>query len=459
MRKKELLDNDQRDAIAFIRDGDDSLVAADVGTGKTVITLTATHADRRRWLVLAPLLVATDTWPKEPQQWHHLSHIRMSVACGSEKERIAAIEADTQYVTMNYENLTWLMERYPKGELPFTGLICDEIDKLKSVSSDRFKKFRHRINEFDRRIGLTGTLIPNDLTELWGQVYIVDGGESFGRSFYEWRKKYFYPIDFKQYDWKPFEKTEQQLVDRIADISYVLRGKGLPEVIMERPEKLIMPPALTKLYKELEKEYYLMLEDKHGTKHEIDVDSAGVLAGKLQQLTAGFSYVGDKKNRETVWHSRDKFDWVEQTLQNLGDEQALIFYHFNEELEELKRVIPDLRHIGKGTTNKQALSYINEWNADKLSELALHPASAGHGLNLQLSGCQHIIFTTMPWSGGLLKQSIGRLARRGQLHNKVHVHSAVFKDSIDLDVHAGLTGKSATMKSFLDLLESAGKTN
>ena len=445
----------QQVAVAgFIKAGEDSLVAADVGTGKTVITLTATYEnDDIRWLVLAPLLVATDTWPKEPPQWEHLRHVSLDVACGDEQDRIDAIESGAQFVTMNYENLAWLMQKYPKGKLPFNGLICDEIDKLKSVSSDRFKKFRNRIGEFKRRIGLTGTLIPNDLTELWGQVYMVDGGQSFGRSFYEWRKKYFYPTDFNQYTWKPFESTQDKLISEIADITYRLAADGLPEVVFHEPDKLTMNRAQLVVYGELEKHYYAEIKG-----HEIDVDSAGVLVGKLQQITAGFSYVGPKNRRVAIWHNDAKFNWLQDKLTEIGEKQVLIFYHFNEELEQLRRVIPGLRYIGRGVSNKTALGHIDRWNAGELPVLALHPASAGHGLNLQLSGCQDMIFTTLPWSGGLLKQSIGRLARRGQPHDKVYVHTAVFDDSIDLAVHSGLTGKSATMANFLNALE-AGTTD
>jgi SNF2 family DNA or RNA helicase len=461
------LDATQKDAISFIGSGEDSLICADVGTGKTVIALTAGQdaiysGEVHRWLVLAPFLVATDTWAKEPALWDHLQDMDVAIACGTETERIKAIESTAQFVVMNYENLSWLMELYPRKKgydtLPFDGLICDEIDKLKEVSSNRFKSFRNRIKKFNKRVGLTGTLIPNKLEEMWGQAYVVDGGAIFGRSFYEWRKEHFYPTDYNQHNWAPFPATEQFLLDKLGGLAYRLPAEGLPPVVPCRSHMLDLPFTIRDRYNELEDEFYLVVHDNKGKPREIEAANAAVLKGKLQQICAGFSYVDGGK--EAVWHSKQKFDWLETVRHRVFEynAQLLVFYHFNEELAELKRRYPDIPHLGSGVSNKRKLTYIDAWNRGELHMMALHPASAGHGLNLQLSGAHNIAFLTLPWSGGMYEQVCGRLARRGQTASMINVHNALCRDTVDEQVFDVVTGKRAGMKSFLSKMYEAQTT-
>jgi len=462
------LEPDQLKCIAFIDSGEDALVCADVGTGKTVIALTAAlralqYGEVHRWLVLAPLLVATDTWAQEPALWEHLRDIKIAIACGIPPQRLRAIESDAQIVVMNYENLPWLMAHYPRplkrkgvrpsDPLPFDGLICDEIDKLKDVSSQRFKVFRERIKIFNKRIGLTGTLVPNKLTEVWGQAYIVDGGETFGRSFYKWQREYFYPTDFNQRKWAPFPLTRQSILSGLSGLAYRLKGVGLPHVVPVKPHMMQLPLSIRARYVELEKNFFLLLDDETGKRREVEAANAAVLSGKLQQIVAGFSYVD--RGKEAVWHSKARFDWYDDLYTGLG-EQILVFYHYREELDELRRRYPNLHYLGGGVSNKRARETIKLWNEGKLTQLALHPASAGHGLNLQKSGAHHIAFLTVPWSGGMYKQVIGRLARRGQIARQIFVHTALFSDTIDETVFGVVTGKLTGMEDFLNDLEAIG---
>ena len=483
------LGKDQRDCIRFIEAGEDSLIAADVGTGKTVIALTAAaraleSGEVTRWLVLAPLLVATDTWAKEPALWKHLEHLKVAIACGNIAKRQQAIWSDAQIVVMNYENLNWLLkEAYARGSnwrnkpdpLPFDGLICDEIDKLKDVRSERFKAIRSRIGIFKKRIGLTGTLIPNKLTELWGQVYMVDGGQTFGRSFYKWRQKYFFPIDYKQYDWKPFHDTPQQLIDALDGLVYRLKATGLPKVVYRPPVYFELPDDLRKTYKKLGQDFYVIL-NKQEEFTTVDAVNSAVLVGKLQQITAGFSYVNQdsvplsiltaddtqwqskKKPVEVHWHTLAKYTrWL--VALSMDTKQLLIVYNYRAELTMLQTIYPDLAYLGGGVSNAKARQHIDAWNRGELRRLALHPASAGHGLNLQLSGAHDIAFLTLPWSGGMFHQVIGRLARRGALVDHVNVHTCLFKDTIDEMVYATVTGKLTKMTGFLDAFEKAGRQN
>lgn len=457
------LASDQLDAIDYIGAGEDALLCADIGTGKTVISLTAAknaleNHDVNRWLVAAPLMVANDAWSNEPQEWEHLRDLDIAYALGDAKQRASALERNADITVINYENLPWLMDQYPKkgkiDPLPFDGLICDEIDKLKSVSTNRFKTFRNRIKVFEKRIGLTGTLLPNNLEEIWGQVFIVDGGESFGRSFYEWRKEFFYPTDYKQYSWEPFAGSRDKIIERLADITYRLKATGLPEPRIHDPHMLTLPPTIAAKYKKLEDDFYLALDEKR----EVTAESSGVLVGKLQQICAGFSYVDEanprKRTQPPVWHSKDKLDWLSDTVHS--NEQTLVFYHYKAELDELLRR-HKMPYIGGGQNTAKSKRNIEAWNAGDIRTMALHPAAAGHGLNLQKSNAHRIAFLTMPWSGGMWNQVIGRLARRGNRSKYVDIYTALFKNTIDETVFNTVTYRSNEMREFLDALEKAGK--
>ncbi len=457
------LSESQLKCIVFIGAGEDSLIAASVGSGKTVMAYTGALEALKgrtvnRWLVLAPLLVATDTWALEYKRWEHLKHLKVAIACGDEHERLLAIEdRDAQIVVMNYENLQWLLDMYPKhprkgDSLPFDGLICDEVDKLKEVSSKRFKAFRSRIGKFNKRIGLTGTLIPNKLTELWGQIYMVDGGQSFGRSFYKWRQQYFYPTDFNQYKWAPFPHTRDALLEKIADLTFRIEAENLPDVYIHPPHLLRLPESLRTSYRNLERDFFLMLDDSK----YVEAANAAVLTGKLQQITAGFSYIETDEGRKTRWHTFEKITgWLNDLM--LQDEQLLIVYNYRAELELLQATYPFIPHIGGGVSNAKARLHIANWNTGTIKYLAVHPASAGHGLNLQYSNAHRIAFLTLPWSGGLFHQVIGRLARRSNNATQVDVYTCLFSDTIDESVFRTVTGKLDEMTDFLDALDFAGK--
>lgn len=451
--------DDQLDCIDFINEGEDALVCADVGTGKSVISLTAAHdalddGDVKRWLVVAPKLVALNTWANESAEWDYLPNDAVAVACGDAAARTAAINSNAPIVVTNYENLPWLMDAFPKkakqpDPLPFDGLICDEIDKMKSVSSDRFKQFRNRIKVFDKRIGLTGTLLPTRLEEIWAQAFLIDAGDSFGRSFYSWRKEHFYPTDYKQHSWAPFDGTRQHIIDTLADMTYRLKAKGLPEVYPWPPTLLQLPVETREKYKKLERDCFLRTESG-----DITAINKGVLTGKLQQICAGFSY-GDKD--EIIRHSHDKFDWVRGLIEECAewDEQLLIVYHFKEQLRQLQEIIPTLHFLGGGVSDRAAKKNIEYWNNNDLSVMGIHYQSAGHGLNLQKSGAHNIAYLSLPWSGGMWRQVNGRLARRGNPSDKIAVHTALYENTVDQQVFDIVSQRVENMDAFLDDLERA----
>jgi len=467
------LDERQLAAIAFASGGEDTLLVADIGTGKTVIAYTvmldALRAGRvKRWLVAAPLMVAEDTWRNEFLKWTHLHNLHVTIACGSAANRSAIIDKGSDITVINYENLAWLFKEYPNlrgtaDTLPFDGLVCDEIDKLKDISSNRFKQIRNRIKHFRMRIGMTGSILPNELTEIWGQAYMVDAGQSFaddklsdgtrvGRSFIKWRRKYFFPVDYKQYDWRPFSDSEKRIIARLSGLAFRLPAQGLPQVVRTTPYMLNLPDGIRKLYTELEREYVTELADAAGNVHEIDAINSGTLKGKLQQICAGFSYIDDNPERDAIWHSYDKYEWLEGLHRSLGL-QLLVVYYFNEELNELKRRYPGIPYLGAGLSATKKCEIINRWNHGFIPLLPIHAQSAGHGLNLQLSGAHHIAFLTQPWSGGLWSQVVGRLARLGQAARQVFVHTALYRNTVDEEVDGIVREKIRRREYFNSRLE------
>lgn len=465
MLKYTNLSPNQVACIDFIDSGEDSLVLADVGAGKTVIGLTAAkraleRGDVTRWLIVAPKRVALHVWAQEAKLWEHLTDLEIAVACGPPAQRQAALDSNAPIVVTNYENLIALFEAHAvkrsKGKrvdtLPFDGLMCDEIDKLKSVSTNRFKEIRNRIDRFNKRVCLTGTPTPNSLQELWGIVYMTDGGATFGRSFYRWRSEYFYPTDFKQYNWAPFPGTFDKLVAALDGLAYRLEAEGVPPVVLQKPRFVDLTLQQRKLYAEFEKELYAKFE-REGAWYELDADNQGVAQGKLEQICAGFSYVGEDDAREAVWHSKAKIDALRTVQRVFHDKQLMVGYWFKEELAELERVFPPkmFRWIGKSDAADRET--IEAWNNGSLPIIGVHPASAGHGLNLQKSGAHVITSLTLPWSGGLFRQWVGRLARRGQTAAQVDVWPILARNTIDELKLEVIENRISTQAEFVDALK------
>jgi len=424
------LRRDQVEAIEFICSGEDSLLYADVGAGKTVIALTAVQRfPQYRWLGVAPRKVCLNTWQQECEQWSHLRGMQIALALGEPEQRRAMIEGYAQLVLINYENLQWLCETY--DPLPFDALICDEIDKLKDPKSKRFKQFRKRVKHLKKRVGMTGTPTGNHLLDLWAQAFLIDHGESLGKSFYKFRSEFFYQADFAGYDWRPFPGAEEKIYAKLDGLVHVIRNPiGMPAVVDLPPRYLELPPHLMKRYRKFER----TLADKESG---VIADTAGVASGKLQQFASGFLYVDEELREPERWYEKihtAKFDDLDDLISELQGQQLMIVYAFRAELYELQTRYHDtLRHLGGGTTDAEDEKTIELWNKGELQLLAIHAASAGHGLNLQYAKPKHIYFLTRPWSAGAVTQVVGRIKRPGGA-NTVYMHTPVVRGTRDEDV-------------------------
>ena len=383
----------QEQAADFLYEHDRAMILAPVGAGKTAITLTAMwemlrddHA--KRFLVLAPKRVCTDVWPVEQPKW--APKATLAVAVGTPAQRKAALYSGAQIIVSNYDNIQWLAEQ---NLTHIDAIVFDELTKLKNPSGARFKALNKVIGDVAIRWGLTGSFTSNGLEDVFGQCKIVDQA-LLGRAKGAFMQQYFVCTNREFGDWTPRRGALEQVMSRIKPATFVLEPG-------EYKDKL--PPLHTvelrcqmdmKQYDTLKKDFVLMSPD-------VVAVNAAVVTQKLQQMSSGFLYT----DKGPVWMSPHKFDRLEELLEENQHANTLIVYQYKEELAELKRRL-------KVTTLEDDRA-IERWNAGQVRLLAVHPKSAGHGLNLQHGGC-HLVFLSLPWSLELYEQTVGRLHRSGQ---------------------------------------------
>ncbi len=479
----------QPPAIDFLYQGDQSLLLGDVGTGKTLIAQTVLQdwivegiCDRA--LALCPKRVATEVWPTEHEDWTHLDPgiLAIGVLAGTAlKKRIKLIEdPDVKILVCNYELLPWLMEWYPEGLPGVNVLVADEIDKLKDHKTKRFKGVPRRRDKktkqqlppipgmntwrevFEIHIGMTGTPVPRHLLNLWAQVFVIDGGKRLGDNFYEFRQRHFMQTDWAGYKFEPLPGREAWIYEQIADICHRVtstQGVDTPNVIELPVRWLDMPRSADAKYKELERNYIIWLrqkiEGREDDGEEVIAEGEAALYGKLRQICQGFAYLGDAddKVRDSEWLFKDKYNELDSLISELQGQQLMIVYHFKEQLAELQRRYPHLKYLGGGVSDAQARATMKEWNDGDLQLLALHPMSAGHGLNLQKSAAHHIVLLTLPETAGLYQQVIGRLARGGNLADAVYVHRILMRGTTEEERDAIVHGMITTQDELLAAME------
>ena len=442
------------------------LLLADVGTGKTVMVLTAYQRLREqgrvnKLLVIAPMRVCRLVWPAEVGEWAHL-HTTVANAAGfPASKRKAILESDIEVVALNYENVQWLVETYPHGIPGRDALVWDEIDKMKDVTSKRWHaangvdvrdKGWVRTCNYKWRGGMTGTPQPTSYVDLYGQVVTVDSRrrlvveiEGFAGltcpsySFGDWRDVHFFASPWNPWQWKLHGGHAEGIEAQIAPITHRIEARvGIekPFTIELQPRLVAFPPKIRKLYRELEREYLVYVEKNLSEGLiKVEAEHSAILYAKLRQMAQGFVYdvekVGKKVTRTPEWlHSAKHFE-LSSLVSELQGTQAIIVYHFKAQLAKLKVQFPGL--LALGGTAREDDEAISAWNAGKLPLLAVQPQSAGHGLNLQGSNAHHIIMLTLPESAGQVEQVIGRLARRGNQAEKVYVHHIMVATSVDVD--------------------------
>ena len=429
-------------AADFIYEHDRAMVLAPVGAGKTAITLTGMwemlrDQHVRRFLVLAPKRVCTDVWPVEAPKW--APFMSLAVAVGTPKERAAALKSKAQVVVTNYDNIQWLAEQ----PLNFDGIVFDELTRLKNPSGTRFKALLKVMEPMRVRWGLTGSFTSNGLEDVFGQCKIIDQN-LLGRAKGAFMQQYFVLMNPEFGEWAPRPGALDKVMHKIKPATYVLEpGEYKDKLPPCHHVEVVCKMDLTP-YNKLKKEFVL---------DTITAVNAGVVTGKLQQLASGFVYDTDSEASDVpgkftvtqtpIWYSSHKFDRLEELLQENQNANTIIAYTYKEELAELKRRF--------AVTTLDDDDAIARWNAGKVRILAVHPKSAGHGLNLQHGG-QHMVFLSLPWSLELFEQTVGRLHRSGQRHD-VWVYVLMTEKTVDEKIWAALHTKQAVSEIALEALK------
>lgn len=435
-------------ATNFILDHPVSAVFLQMGLGKSVITLTAIQEmiyDRfevNRVLVIAPLRVARDTWPAEIEKWDHLRGLKYSVAIGTERERKAALMRNTDIHIINRENVQWLIE---KSGLPFNYdmVVIDELSSFKSHQAQRFKALTKVRPQVRRIVGLTGTPSSNGLMDLWAQFRILDMGKRLGRFITRYRETYFQPDrtnGMQVYSWKPQPGAEAAIYDAIGDITISMKTVDfltMPECVMNTVS-VKMDSAERNAYDEMRKQMVIELGGR-----QIDAKSAAALSGKLSQMACGMVY--DENGDSVSLHDR-KLDALEDLIEGANGKPLLVAYWFKHDLARIKERFPSVREL---RTSKD----IADWNAGKIPVAAIHPASAGHGLNLQAGGST-LVWFGLTWSLELYQQTNARLWRQGQRAETVVIHHIVTTDTIDEQIMGALKRKDRTQSALIDAVKA-----
>ena len=405
------------------------MILAPVGAGKTAITLTAMadmtargHCDR--WLVLAPKRVCLSVWPVEVKKW--AEHMTMAVAVGTPAQRKAAFESEADIVVANYDTIPSID---PKN---FDGIVFDELTRLKNPSGKRFKHLLKILDQFQIRWGLTGSFTSNGLEDVFGQCKVIDQS-LLGRSKGAFLQQYFYCVNREYGDWKPLPGALTNVMNVIKPATYVLEPG-------EYKDKL--PPLhVVEMHCDLEdREPYEAMKKTFVIDETISAPTAAAVTNKLQQIASGFAY---DSNGEARWFGSHKFEVLDDIIAENQHDNTIVVYNYKEELAELQR-----RY--KVTTIDED-GAVENWNEGKIPLLAIHPKSAGHGLNLQFGG-NKIVFLSVPWSLELYEQTIGRLHRSGQTRD-VWCYVILCNKTIDERIFAALHDKRTLAELALEELK------
>lgn len=423
----------------------------EMGLGKSISTLTAIkklmdeYLEISNVLIIAPKRVAESTWSDEISKWDNLRGLTVSKILGTEKQRKAALRVSADIYIINRENVVWLVSHL-QGYWPFDTIVIDELSSFKSPKSARFRALRLVRPKASRVIGLTGTPAPNGLIDLWSQLYLLDLGERLGKTITSYRSKYFRPGRTNGqivFDYKLNNGSEEAIYNQIGDICISMKAEDylqLPERI-SRTVEIHLPEKMKELYDEFEKEQVLALENEDG---DISAVNAAALSNKLLQFSNGAIY-DSERNIHRI-HD-EKLDALEEIVEAANGQSVLVFYSFKHDLYRIQERLKKYHPIAIGGPDD-----IKSWNDGRIQLLLAHPASAGHGLNLQAGG--HIVaWFGLNWSLELYQQANARLHRQGQT-KPVIIHHLIAKDTMDEDVMKALSGKADKQEALMQAVKA-----
>lgn len=442
----------QKYATDFIERNSIAALLLDMGLGKTSITLTALnnllfdYFDVHRILVVAPLRVARTTWSDEIEKWDHLSNLTFAIAVGTEKERIAALGQKADITMINRENLQWLIEKSGQS-FEYDMVVIDELSSFKNHQAKRFKALMKVRPKVKRIVGLTGTPTSNGLIDLFAEFKILDMGARLGRFIGQYRNTYFKPDKVNGpivYSYKPLPGAEDAIYERISDITISMKAADhlkMPELINTK-YMVHLSDKEKKKYEDMKAELVLALPEG-----EITAANAASLFGKLSQMANGAVYADD----ESILSIHDrKLDALEDIIEAANEKPILIAYWFKHDLMRIEERLTEKKISFERLDTDASMK---KWNKGELPVALIHPASAGHGLNLQ-SGGSTLVWFGITWSLELYQQTVARLYRQGQSSKTVTVMHILTQGTVDEKIIKALADKDSTQSALIDAVKA-----
>lgn len=427
----------------------------DCGLGKTVTTLTAINnlmykeLEVRSCLIIAPKRVAETVWSDEINKWDHLKHLTISKIIGPEKERIQALNNYADIHIISRDNITWLCSLCG-GYLPYDMIVIDELSSFKSYKALRFKALKQARPAFRRVVGLTGTPAPNGLIDLWPQMYLIDRGERLGRTITSYRERYFKPGRTNGaivYNYIPLQNSDDLIYEKIGDICVSMKAKDYIKM-PERVDNFIdlhLPANIQAEYDKFEEENILSLINSIGEKQEVTALNAAALSNKLLQFANGAVY---DENREVHEIHKLKIEALADLIEDSNGQPILVAWTYQHDRD---RIMRDLKAYKPRELKTE--KDIRDWNDGKINLLLAHPASVGHGLNLQQGG-HIIVWFGNTWSLELYQQFNARILRQGQSKESVIIHHLVMHNTHDVDVIKAIANKNEKQETLLESIKA-----
>lgn len=395
-------------------------------------------------LVIAPKRVAEDTWAQEVEKWTHLTHLDVSLVLGTPKQREQALERNADIYVTNKENTKWICERFKK-DWPFDMVVIDELSTFKNSDSQRFKILKKKWPLFDRFVGLTGTPAPKNIMDLWAQIYLIDGGERLGKFKTHFRQRYFYPthkVAEHTFNWELKDGAKDEIYKMISDVTVSMESKDY----LKMPERVdtVKEAKLSKkeraLYDELEQN--MVIENDIDDDKDIVALNSASLSNKLLQMSNGAVYADDG----SITHIHDKkLELLDEIIEESQGQPILVMYNYKHDKERLLE-----RYSFAETLDSD--DYMERWNNGETQMLITHPASAGHGLNLQYGGSIMVWFG-LTWNLEYYEQANARLYRQGQKKTTV-IHHLLTENSIDQKVYESLKNKKLGQNELMNAVKA-----
>lgn len=448
----------QHGGVTMLYEHNSILSIVPTGGGKTIMSLTAfaelqKDNEVRRGIVLAPKRVAYSVWPKEAQEWEQTAHLEVIAALGTAKNRKAVLnDPDIDLSCHCINNIDWLYDEVltwdaddPRLDL----LIFDEVSKCKDPRGAWAKTLRKLVPLFKNYWPTTGSPRPNGELDWFVVMATLSSNKLWGRSFDKWRREHFFPVDYDQRDWRIHRHCIDQINADVAKHSFKVPMSAVPRPASDPIiHEITLPKSVREKYKTMEKKLFAKVNGL-----DILAINAAVSSGKLSQMCQGFLYDEDKF-AHSLHHA--KMDVLKDLVRDTGDASAIVYW-FNEDIKRLYDALPDLVHLGEGVSDKRAIEIEEEWNKGNIQHLAIHPASAGHGLNLQKTVAQ-LVHYSLTWSAELYDQVVARIARQGYVGDKkdwlVLNHHIVAKNTVDEMKMSRVAGKLSAQAAAMEYIKS-----